>query len=89
MKETKEALIAAVVLYVFIKERLKDGAQLDDAVALAEALMKDGEFKTKVMAGYNDADKIAAEFQGFSVAKGFELAAVIPELVKLLQPKAA
>lgn len=89
MKETKEALIAAVALYMFVKERLKDGAQLDDAVALAEALIKDGEFKTLVMAGYQDAGKIGEEFKDFSLVKGFELAQVIPELVKMLQPKAA
>lgn len=89
MKETKEALVAAVVLYMFIKERLKDGAQLEDALALGEALMKEGDFKALVMAGYKDAEKISEEFKGFNVAKGFELASVIPELVKLLQPKAA
>lgn len=88
MKETKEALIAAVALYVFIKERVKDGVQLDDALALGEALLKEGEFKTLVMAGYQDANKIGEEFKDFSLVKGLELAQVIPQLVVMLQPKA-
>lgn len=88
MKETKEALIAAVALYVFLKQRLADGAQLEDALALGEALLKDGEFKDKVTAGYQDADKIAEEFKDFTVLKGFELAKVIPDLVVMIQPKA-
>lgn len=87
MKETREALVAAVALYVFLKNRLADGAQLEDALALGQALLEDGEFKNKVMAGYTDADQIANEFKNFDVVKGFELARVIPELVVMLQPK--
>ncbi|MGE3681945.1 MAG: hypothetical protein AB7G93_09480 [Bdellovibrionales bacterium] len=89
MKETKEALIAAVTLYVFIKDRLKDGAQIEDALALGEALMKDGKFKEILMAGYRDADKIDDEVKNFTFANGIELLEVLPELVEILQPKAA
>lgn len=92
MKETKEALVALVKLGKFVADRLKDGAQLEDAVALADALMKDGEFKAVVMAGWKDADKIGDEFKDFSLAKGLELAQVIPDLVEalgVLEKKAA
>jgi hypothetical protein len=89
MKETKEALIAAVTLYVFVKKRLADGLQLEDAIALGEALVKDGEFKTKVLAGYQDAELIAKEFEDFTIVKGLELAQIVPTLVEMLQPQKA
>lgn len=85
MKETKEALLALVVLGKFVSDRLKDGVQLDDALALGQALMVDGKFKDIVMAGYKDANLIDDEFKNFSVAKGLALAQVLPDLVKALK----
>jgi len=88
MKETKEALIALVMIGKFVSDRLKDGAQMDDALALGQKLM-DPEFKKVVEAGYKDAEKISEEFQGFNMAKGFELVQVLPQLVEILNKKSA
>lgn len=89
MKETKEALIAMVMLGKLVSDRMKDGIALDDAMAIGQALLVDGEFKTKIEAGYKGADLIGEEFKDFSIAKAIDLAAVLPELAAILQAKAA
>ena len=85
MKETKEALLALVVIGKFVSDRLKDGVQLDDAIALGNALISDGEFKRIVQAGYKDYQLIDDEFKDFNLAKALELVAVLPELAKVLK----
>jgi len=87
MKETREMLLALVVLGKFVSDRLKDGVQLDDAVALGSALLVDGEFKKLVQAGYIGSELIDDEFKDFSLAKALELVQAIPELVAILQKK--
>lgn len=88
MKETKEALVALVLLGKLVADRLKDGVQLDDAIAIGQALLLDGEFKTKLEAGYVGYDKIGDEFKDLTLAKIIDLAAVLPELAAILQPAA-
>lgn len=84
VKETKEALLALVILGKFVADRLKDGVSFDDAVALAGALGVDGEFKSKVMAGVAGAEKIPAEVGEIDLADGLELAKVLPEMLSVL-----
>lgn len=85
MKETKEALIALVMLGKLVSDRMKDGVALDDAMAIGQALLVDGEFKSKIESGYQGADLISAEFADFSIQKAIDLAAVLPELSAILQ----
>jgi hypothetical protein len=85
MKNTKEAIVALLLLGKFVADRVKDGVQLEDALALGQALMVDGEFKTLVQAGYEGMDLIDDEFKDFSLAKGLELVQVIPKVVEILQ----
>lgn len=85
MKESKEALLALVVLGKFVSDRLKDGVQLDDALALGAALTADGKFKDVVMAGYKDMDKVSEEFKDFSLAKALDLLSVLPEILEVLK----
>lgn len=87
VKETKEAILAMVVLGSFVALRLKDGAGLDDAMALGEKLL-DEAFKAKVMAGVEGLDKIPAELKDLSLADLFELAKVIPDVLEEIKPKA-
>lgn len=84
MKETKEAIIALALLGKLVSDRLQDGVSLDDAVAIGEALLIDGEFKSKIEAGYKDADLIAGEFKDFSLVKAMDLATVLPELAAIV-----
>jgi hypothetical protein len=87
MKNTKEAIIALLILGKFVADRVKDGVQLEDALALGQALMTEGEFKTLVQAGYADMDKIGEEFADFNLVKGLELVQIIPKMVEILQAK--
>lgn len=88
VKETKEAILAVVILGAFVAERMKDGAQLDDAMALGMKLMADGDFKSKVMAGIDGMDKVIMECGELDLADGLELAKMIPEIVAAIQAKA-
>ena len=84
VKETSEGLLALVVLGKFVADRLKDGAQLDDALALGQKLIADGEFKSVVTAGVEGADKIPAEVGELDVADMLELAKVLPAVLAVL-----
>jgi hypothetical protein len=81
VKETSEGLLALVVLGKFVADRLKDGAQLDDALALGQKLMTDGEFKSIVSAGVDGAEKIPAEIGELDVADYLELAKGLPAIL--------
>lgn len=81
VKETKEALVAFAVLGAFVAARLKDGAQLDDALALGQKLIGDAEFKGKVMAGIEGIDKVPSEVKDLQLSEVLEIAQVIPELL--------
>ena len=85
VKDTKEAILAMVILGKFVAERLKDGAQLDDALALGTKLIGDAEFKEKVMAGINGIDKVPAEIKDLSMVDALELAQVLPEILAALK----
>ncbi len=85
MKETKEALLALVMIGKFVTDRLKDGAQFEDAVALGQALMMDGEFKDVVMAGYKDVEKLSEELKDLDLAKIFAVAQILPEILMVLR----
>lgn len=87
MKESKEALVALVLLGKMVADRVKDGVDLTDAMAIGQALVMPGDFKTKVEAGYKDADKIGEEFKDFSLAKAIDLVSVLPEVAAILQAK--
>ena len=88
MKETKELLLALAMVGKLVVDRVKDGVDLSDAAAVAQALLVDGELKSAVEAAVKDIDKIDDELKDFSVAKGLELAQVIPQLIEVLQKKA-
>jgi hypothetical protein len=85
IKETKEALLATATVGAFVIKRLKDGLQLDDAIALGTALLLDGEFKTLVLAGVSGVDQIPAEIKDISLAEALELAKEIPRLIDIIK----
>ncbi len=85
VKETKEAILALVILGKFVAERLKDGAQLDDALALGTKLVGDAEFKAVVLAGVEGIDKVPAEIKDLSMVDALELAQVLPQILAALK----
>lgn len=72
IKETKEALVATIALGRFVAERLKDGADWGDAMALGQKLL-DPQFRQLVQDGAEGADKIPAELKDLSLLEGVEL----------------
>lgn len=88
IKETQEAILALIILGKFVAERLKDGAGMDDAIALAQKLF-DEEFKAKVMAGVDGIDMVPAEVKDMSIAEMLELAKIIPEIMAIFAQPAA
>lgn len=84
VKETKEAIMALVILGKFVAERAKDGLDFSDAMALGQKLL-DEEFKAKVMLGVEGMEKIPDEMKDLKLAEVFELAQVIPDILAILQ----
>jgi len=85
VKETKEALIAMAILGKFVTDKLKDGVQLEDAMALGSALLVDGEFKSKVMAGIHGIEMVPKEVSDLSAADIIEMCQIIPELITIVK----
>ena len=84
VKETKEAILALVIIGKFVADKAKDGLDFSDAMALGQKLM-DEQFKAKVMAGVHGMELIPAEIQDMKMAELFELAQVIPEVLAEIQ----
>lgn len=85
MTQTKEALIALALLGKLVSDRLKDGVDMADAMAIGQALLMPGDFKDKVEAGYKGSDLIGEEFKDFSLDKAIDLASILPELAKIVR----
>lgn len=86
MKETEEMVVALLKLGKLVAGRLKDGAQLDDAVAIGTALVTDGALKAAVDAAVKDMDKIDEELKAAGVAEYLTLAAkILPEISVILK----
>lgn len=89
IKETKEALIGVNTLSLFLVERLKDGVQLDDAVAVFGKLTADEEFK-KIMGDAVEGIKaVPEEVKDLDVTEAVELitlqASFVPKFVEALK----
>lgn len=74
VKELKEALVAVNELAIFLAERMKDGAGVDDAMALYSKLASDEAFKAKMMAAYDGIAMVPAEIKDITLPEGIELA---------------
>jgi hypothetical protein len=53
-------------------------------MALGTALLADGEFKTKVMAGISGIEMVPAEIKDMQAADLIEMCQVMPEMIKIL-----
>lgn len=88
VKETKEALLAAMKIGPMLVKQFKDGAQLADAVAIANALQTEP-LKSVLAAAVENANMIPVEVKELDIVDGAELlsaiAAEIPALVEQLK----
>lgn len=81
VKETKEMLVGANEVSLFMCEKLKDGAQFSDATDFYVKITTDEVFKAKMMAAYDNYQKIPAEIKDIDGGEGVELAIVQIEYV--------
>ena len=86
IKETKELIAGIFAVAALLTERLKDGAQFEDAIAFYTAMATDEAFKAKVIAAYDNAKAIPEEMKDLSMEEGFELAMfILPEVLKIIK----
>ena len=76
-KETEEAIVAIFAIAELLIERFKDGAGVDDVVAIYDALSEDVVFQAKIVAAYENYKQIPAEVKDLDIEGGFKLAGVI------------
>lgn len=76
IKETKEALIGVNELALFLVKRLKDGADLNDALAIWEKLQKDDEFKEILQKAWDGYQAVPNETKDLNVPEAIELISV-------------
>lgn len=85
IKETKEAVIGAMVLGAFLYNKFSDGVQATDFVSIMSKFETDEEFKSMIVAAYTDANKIGEEVKDLDFSEGIELGlAVLQELPKII-----
>jgi hypothetical protein len=82
IKETKELLKGLSLLGALVAKRLKDGVDLDDAAAIASALLLDAEFRAIVEAAADRIEMVDDELADLDFSEGLEIAAEIPAILK-------
>lgn len=85
VKETKEAITAAVTLITEFKKLTADGIQLADMVAIIDKYNTDAAFKKVVDDGIEGINLVSQELSHLTLFDGFELLRFIPEVVKKLK----
>lgn len=86
IKETKEALVAVLSLSAVMAEKLKDGAQLSDAVEVWAKFQSDEAFKSQLIIAWENAKAIPGECQDIDMSEALEILMVaIPGVKKILE----
>jgi hypothetical protein len=85
IQNTKEALLASMLVLRLIAEEVKDGFQAQDLVTVVQRISANEEKKALLEAALKDMTKIPAEIKDLDLGEGIELAGVlIAELPKLI-----
>lgn len=82
VKESKEALVAVVLLVKEISKAAKDGLDLSDAVALGSKFVADEKFREKLVKGVQGIDKLPAELKDIAASEALELLGALYEQLK-------
>lgn len=80
--ETKEGLVALLVLGKFVAERAKDGLDLGDAGALISKFVLDSEFKAVVEAGIQGLEAIPEELGNIDLQEALDLVGLLAVALK-------
>jgi SpoVK/Ycf46/Vps4 family AAA+-type ATPase len=85
VKETKEALVAMLSLSALLTEKLKDGAQMSDAIEVWAMIQGDEQFKTELVKAWENIKMVPEEMKDLDLSEAVELLmAAIPGIQKTL-----
>jgi hypothetical protein len=82
VKESKEALVAMVVLGKAVAAAAKDGLDLSDALALGTKFVSDDKFRVAVVEGIKGLEKIGPELKDLAASEALELIGAIYDELK-------
>jgi hypothetical protein len=82
VKETKQALVALVLLGKAVAAAAKDGLDLSDAVALGSKLVSDEKFREALVEGVKGIDQVPAELKDIAASEALELLGAVYEALK-------
>lgn len=82
VKESKEALVALVVLGKAVAELAKDGLDLGDAFALGSKLIGDDKFRSALIEGIKGLDQVSQELKDIAASEAFELLEAVVGAIK-------
>jgi hypothetical protein len=83
-KELKEVLVGILAIAELLAVEFKDGVQASDVADIIAKIMGNDELKAKLLAAYNDIDKVPSELKSLSVAEAVDLVAfAIPQVISL------
>ena len=82
VKESKQALVALVVLGKAVAALAKDGLDLSDAVALGSKLVSDSAFRDALVEGAKGLDKVPEEIKDIAASEALELLGAVYEALK-------
>jgi hypothetical protein len=80
--QTKQALVALVILGKAIAVAAKDGLDLSDAVALGSKLVSDSAFRDALVEGVKGIDQVPAELKDIAASEALELLGAVYEALK-------
>ena len=80
--QTKQALVALVLLGKTIALAAKDGLDLSDAVALGSKLVSDEKFREALVEGVKGLDQVPAELKDIAASEALELLGAVYEALK-------
>jgi len=89
VKETREALVGLLEVACVLAERLRDGADVGDAMAVWAKLQSDSEFALKLSTAYQGVGAVPAELGDLTTGELVELVTTVlsylPKLVAALK----
>jgi len=82
VKESKEALVALVVLGKAVADLAKDGLDLSDGLALGSKFIADEKFRSAIVEGVKGLEKVGPELKDIAASEALELLGAIYEELK-------
>ena len=80
--QTKQVLVALVLLGKAVAAAAKDGLDLGDAVALGSKLVSDEKFREALVEGVKGLDQVPAELKDIAASEALELLGAVYEALR-------